>query len=155
LICSKSGGSSTADRGHLTDAQSKSPGEPPKKRNALLASYVAAAVIGGGLGASGLLPLRDLLPTSSTPLARVGYALREPAPKASPRDWAALREDIDAVRSAWSSEEPAVFELVVAVRGLYDGGNSDFKRAAELCRALKWPHCDQRALDVMKERSRP
>jgi hypothetical protein len=85
----------------------------------------------------------------------VGYVLREPAPKASPEDWAALRADVDAVRAAWKSEEPAVFELVVALRGLHDGGNSDFKRAAELCRALKWPHCDQRALDVMKERSRP
>ncbi len=112
-------------------------------------------MLGGALGASGLLPLGAELPTSSTPLARVGYALREPAPKASPGDWAALRDDVDTVRAAWKSEEPAAFDLVVALRGLYAGGNSDFARAAEICRALKWPHCDKRALDVMKERSKP
>jgi hypothetical protein len=112
-------------------------------------------VLGGVLGARGLLPFGAVFPSSSTPLARVGYALRSSEPTASAEDWAALRRDVELVRAGWKTEEPATFDLVVALRGLDAGGNSEWNRAQGLCRSLAWPHCDQRALEEMKRRSKP
>jgi hypothetical protein len=126
--------------------------EPPR---ALIATYLIAGALGGVLGARGLLPFGAVFPTSSTPLARVGYALKMSEPQASAADWTALGRDIELVRAAWKAEEPATFDLVVALRGLDAGGNSEWTRAQGLCRSLKWPHCDQRALEEMKRRSKP
>ena len=130
------------------------------RRIAFIGPYVVAAVLGYVLGARGLLPfVRFGAPSTSTPLARVGFALREENPTATADDWAALRTDVIAVRLAW--EPPPhdvlrdVLDLVVAVRGLDSGGNTDWGHAEQLCRALKWPRCDRPALEELKKRSRP
>jgi hypothetical protein len=125
-----------------------------------------AAVAGFVLGGRGLPPFGHF-PGTSTPLARVGFALREENLKATPEAWATLRVDVDAVRSGFAgpARDPervqareqarGVFDLVVAVRGLKSGGNSEWGQAEQLCRALKWPRCDRPALDELKARSRP
>jgi hypothetical protein len=142
-------------RGHLADDAKKSPAPHSQPRRALIVTYLIAGALGGVLGAQGLLPFGTVFPTSSTPLARVGYALQTSEANASAEDWTALGRDIELVRTAWKAEEPATFELVVALRGLGDRGNSEWTRAQGLCRSLKWPHCDQRALEEMKRRCKP
>ena len=77
------------------------------------------------------------------------------SPKASPAAWAALRDDVQTVREEWKTQDRAVYELVVAVRGLATDGNSDWGAAERLCRELKWPRCDRPALEALKRRSRP
>jgi hypothetical protein len=85
----------------------------------------------------------------------VGFALREDNLKAAPEAWAALGADVDTVRSGFSGQERDVLDLVTAVRGLKNAGNSDWSQAEQLCRALKWPRCDRPALEELKARSRP
>jgi len=66
-----------------------------------------------------------------------------------------LRDDVEIIRRAWKVEDRQVLDLVVALRGLESGGLTDWPRAEELCRALKWPRCDRGALEELKKRSRP
>ena len=101
------------------------------------------------------LSSRSPLTSAPTPLARVGVALQATDLKASPGAWASLRDDVRAVGAAWNAQERGVFDLVVALRGLDSGGDSDWGRAEVLCRALRWPRCDRAALDQMKDSSRP
>lgn len=119
----------------------------------LAAAYVFAAVAGYGIGVAGWLP-RGSKPESS-PLARVGYALRAENPRATPAEWELLRRDLSAVRAGWKPEERDVFDLVVAVRGLDSGGQANYQEAERLCRALRWPRCDRPALEALAERARP
>jgi hypothetical protein len=91
---------------------------------------------------------------SSTPLSRIGLVLRED-PRTPSATWSGLSADVEAVRSPLPSPEREVFELVVAVRGLDNGGNSDWSRAEQICRALAWSNCDRAALLQLKEQSRP
>lgn len=124
-------------------------------RRALIAVVVAAAALGVVLGLRGVFPFgRFVPPTDSTPLARVGYLLRNGNVNLSGRDLAALKADLDAVRATWSGEN-AAFELVVALRGLATHGEPDWTRAAELCHGLRWPRCDRPALEAIRQRSRP
>jgi len=124
-------------------------------RRALIATVVAAAALGVLLGLRGAFPFGKILPaTDSTPLARVGYALRGGPLSLSGRERAALQADLDSVRAHWSGEVPA-FELVVALRGLTTHGEPEWTRAAELCHTLRWPRCDRPALEAIRERSRP
>jgi hypothetical protein len=85
-----------------------------------------------------------------TPLGRVGRALVEGAP--GPR-WR-LRADVEALRSTFVDEQRAVFELLVGLRGFETGGSPDWGKVAERCRGLKWPRCDQAALEEMARRTR-
>jgi hypothetical protein len=121
----------------------------------LIGVYGIAALVGYVCGLHGYFPFRAAGATTSTPLARVGMALREEKPQATAGAWAALRGDVEAVRRAWRAPEPAVFDLVVALRGLNNGGVTEWSRAEELCRELKWRRCDRAALEVMKRSSRP
>jgi hypothetical protein len=129
---------------------------------ALTGTYLVAAVVGFVLGSRGLLPFSHY-PGTSTPLVRVGLALREDNLKATPEAWSALSADADAARAAFAGPAHAperdqardVFDLVVAVRGLKSAGDSDWGQAERLCRALKWPRCDRPALEELKARSRP
>jgi hypothetical protein len=84
-----------------------------------------------------------------TPLARIGLALHDA------RDDLASRDDVASVRAALQPDEWAVFDLVVALRGLEGGAHTDWGRAEALCRGLRWPRCDRPALEEMKRRSRP
>jgi hypothetical protein len=123
---------------------------------------VVGFVLGGHFSKSRLLPFGHL-PGTSTPLTRVGLALREDDLNATPEAWSALGADVDAAR--WELTGPGhapehdqardVFDLVVAVRGLKSGGDSDWGRAEQLCRSLEWPRCDHPALEELKARSRP
>jgi len=122
----------------------------------LVATYALAAVIGFVAGP------RLLDRSTSTPLARVGLALREPgvvsqaAGAAADRAaWAALRDDVEIVRRAAKAGDGDVLDLVVAVRGLASGGDSDWARAEQICRGLRWPRCDRAALEELKKRSAP
>jgi hypothetical protein len=125
-------------------------------RRALIGLYLVAAVLGYWLGTRELLPfLEHLHGTTSTPRARVGFALREQNPGASGADWARLGPDVDSVRATWSTGAPALFDLVVALRGLRSGGNTDWARAEQSCRALNWRRCDRPALEELKRRSKP
>jgi hypothetical protein len=120
------------------------------RRGALIGACVVAAVLGYVFGAGGYLsfgPFRE----TSTPLARLGYALQQDAPVVGPE----LRGDIDAVRASWTGQERDVLDLVVAVRGLAHDGESDWALAEQLCRGLNWPRCDRPALEQLKRSSRP
>jgi hypothetical protein len=117
--------------------------------------HVAAAAVGYLLGSVAQPMLATLGGGSSnTPLARVGFALRED-PHALAPEWSVLDADLQAVRAPLASPERDVFDLVVAVRGLDNGGNSDWSRAEQICRALTWPRCDRDALAQLQELSRP
>jgi hypothetical protein len=119
-------------------------------RTALIGLYLAVAVLGYVCGARGDLSFGPFRQTS-TPLARLGYALQQEAPAAS----AELGGDIDAISASWTGQERDVLDLVVAVRGLTRNGESDWVLAEQLCRGLKWPRCDRPALEELKRRSRP
>jgi hypothetical protein len=123
-------------------------------RAKLIALYAAAAGVGFWLGTSGVVGAfagRE----RGTPLARVGFALSEARPAGTPGDDAALRGDLAAVRASLQPNVRGVFDLVVALRGLENGGRADFAEAERLCRALAWRRCDQPALEVLRQRSRP
>jgi len=124
-------------------------------RGRLVAAYLGAAALGYVLGAEGALPF----PETSTPLARVGFALREPSTSKSESEssdaWAALARDVDQVRLGWTGPETATLDLVIAVRGLTSGGHPEWTRAEELCKALKWSRCDRSSLEELARRSRP
>jgi hypothetical protein len=120
-------------------------------RRALVGVYLASALIGYLLVSAGVVAL----PQAVSPLARVGFALREKSPEASAEAWARLGEDVAAVRSSWTGPEPAALDLVVAVRGLGNGGHPEWVKADELCHTLKWPRCDRLALEELARRSRP
>lgn len=123
--------------------------------SALGATYLGVLALGYALGARGLLPYGPLRASTSTPLARVGLALKSEHLPADALTSAALREDIATLRAGLSSPEREVFDLVTAVRGLNHGGNLDMPAAQQSCRALKWPRCDEPALEVLRKRSRP
>jgi hypothetical protein len=120
------------------------------------ACYLAAACVGYVAGFEELLPIGPLRASeASTPLSRVGFALRERNAGAAPQDYARLADDLAAVRSKLPPELQGVFELVFAVRGLSSGGAPDLTRAAELCRSLKWQRCDRASLEELGRRSTP
>ena len=98
---------------------------------------------------------RSPLTSAPTPLARVGVALQATDLKASPGAWASLRGDVQTVSAAWNARQRGVFDLVVALRGLGSGGDSDWGKAEVVCSALSWPRCDRAALEQMKNSSRP
>lgn len=112
-----------------------------------------AALAGYLLGAAALLPVRSS--EASTPLSRVGFALRERSTGAGPEDFALLAEDIEQVRSNLKPELRGIFDLVFAVRGLTREGAPDLSRAEELCRAAKWRRCDRASLEELGRRSTP
>ena len=121
----------------------------------LAGSYLAAAGLGyvlGSFSVPAFPPRAGGGPAASS--ARVGFALRN-EPHAPPTAWAALSPDVHAVRSSLPSPGREIFDLVVAVRGLINDGNSDWASAEQLCRALSWPRCDQASLEQLKAQSRP
>ena len=115
----------------------------------LIALYAAAALVGYVVGT------QLVGGSTSTPLARVGFVLREQNAQGGPTAWQALRRDVEAFRQASKPEERGVVDLVVALRGLDSDGVTDWGKAEQLCRALKWPRCDRASLEEMKRRSRP
>jgi hypothetical protein len=125
------------------------------RRGALVGLYLVALVSGYVLGEKGRFPWRPFPTSTSSPLARVGAALATPQLSMSAEGWAALRADVDAVRSTWDPETRAVLDLVVAVRGLTNGGKPAWVEATERCQSLRWPRCDQSALEGLRARSRP
>jgi hypothetical protein len=138
----------------VAEEQSRTLPQSRGVRAKVIAFYAAAAGFGYWLGTSGVVGAfvgRE----RGTPLARVGFALREARPAGTPADYAALRGDLAAVRAPLQREVRGVFDLVVALRGLENGGRADFAEAERLCRALEWRRCDQPALEVLRKRSRP
>jgi hypothetical protein len=123
------------------------------RRSGIVGTYLVAAALGYVLGAWELMPFgrRAVAP----PLAMVGFALRQENLEVTAGDGAALRSAVDAVRASWKGQEPPVLDLVVELRGLGSNGSTDWGRAEQLCRGLKWPRCDRPALEEMKRRSRP
>lgn len=138
----------------MSDAKSESPKCPRSVRRALVVSYAAAAAIGCLAGFSGLLPFA-FIPSSSTALSRVGFALAENDPQASPRAWEELRADVGSVRLALRPPEVDAYDLVVFVRGLESGGNAEWVKAEARCRELEWRRCEHSALEELRRRSRP
>jgi hypothetical protein len=63
------------------------------------------------------------------------------------------RIDVGAVRGALAPDSREAFDLVVVLQRLDGGGDSDWARAEQICRALKWPRCDRPALEEMQRRS--
>ena len=117
--------------------------------------YLAAAALGYLLGSLAVPAFAALTGRgSSTPLTRVGFVLREDPHAPSP-EWSVLDADLQAVRAPLASPQRDVFDLVVAVRGMDNGGSSDWSRAEQICRTLAWPRCDRDALAQLKELSRP
>lgn len=128
---------------------------PHRRSTALIAVYVGALVAGYVLGARDLLPYGPLRASTSTPLARVGLALKSDTFRSDTATASALGYDLIAVRAGLSSPEREVFDLVTALRGLKNGGKIDTAAAGQTCHELKWPRCDDQALAVLQKRSRP
>jgi hypothetical protein len=126
-----------------------------RRRTALIATYLGVAAVGYVLGARGLLPYGPLRASTSTPLARVGLALKSDSFHADTATATALSDDVAIVRAGFGSPEREVFDLVTALRGLNNGGNLDAPAAAQSCHELKMPRCDDQALAVLRKRSRP
>jgi hypothetical protein len=126
-----------------------------RSRTALFATYLLAALAGYFAGTEGAFGASKTKSGEATPLARVGFALRETAPKASPEGWERLRRDVALVHDSLPESDRTVFELVSALRGLENGGATDWDRAQRICEALAWPKCDLGALEELKKRSRP
>ena len=117
--------------------------------------YAAAAALGYLLGTLAVHALVAVPGgSSSTPLARVGFVLRD-APSAPSASWSALSAYVEAVRSSLVSPEREAFDLVAAVHGLHNGGNGDWELAERICRGLGWSRCDRTALERLKELTRP
>lgn len=115
-------------------------------------AYSSAIALGYLLGSISVFAFAALAgDSSSSALARVGFALRE-EPSAV---WVVRDADLRSARSSLASSERDAFDLVVAVRGLDNGGSSDWTRAEQLCRTLTWPRCDKEALAQLRELSRP
>src|SRR5688572_24217675 len=104
------------------------------RRGALVGLYLVALVVGYVLGERGSFPLRPFPTSAGSPLARVGVAFATEPLSLSGEGWKALRADVEAVRAAWSPERRAVLELVVAVRGLTNGGHPAWSEAEERCK---------------------
>jgi hypothetical protein len=118
--------------------------------------YAVVLVFGYLAGAHGLTEFRDSADASkTTPSARVGYVLAAPDVEASAEAWSRLAEDLRPVQAALAPHQQGVFDLVVALRGLDNGGKSNFVEAERVCRSLGWPRCDQPALEELERRSRP
>lgn len=126
------------------------------RRGLLIAVYLVAAAGGYRLGARGLLRVTNE-PRNATAdaAARVGVALGEEAPRADAVSWAALRDDIDVTRAAFPPPQRQVLDLVVAVRGIENGGQPEWTRAAEQCRALGWGRCERATLEELRKLTRP
>jgi len=125
-----------------------------RRRRTLAGVYAAALVIGYAAGTTEFLPA-SVVTGTSTPLARVGLALRDPGLTAEPEAWAHLRSDVAAARSESKPDELEAFDLVVALRGLESGGHPEWSRAETLCRGLGWQRCDRPALEEIERRSQP
>jgi hypothetical protein len=126
-----------------------------RRRTALTAAYVVAAVIGYFAGVEGAFGASKTKSAATTPRSRVGFVLREQSPSASPKSWEKLRRDVALVHDSLPEGDRAVFELVSALRGLENGGKTDWDRAQRLCEGLRWPRCDRAALQDLAQRSRP
>jgi hypothetical protein len=61
--------------------------------------------------------------------------------------------DVGAVRGALPPDSRQAFDLVVVLQRLEGGGETDWARGEQVCRALKWPRCDRPALEEMQRRS--
>lgn len=126
-----------------------------RSRAGLFAAYLAAAVVGYFAGIQGAFGSSKVSSAAATPRSRVGFALREQAPKASAKGWEKLRRDVALVHDSLPEGDRAVFELVSALRGLENGGTTEWDKAKRVCEGLKWPKCDRGALEELKKRSRP
>ncbi|HEV8547378.1 MAG TPA: hypothetical protein VGQ57_00095 [Polyangiaceae bacterium] len=126
------------------------------KLGSLLAVYGVALSAGALFGLSRGVALFDAATKStSTPLVRVGLALRDASLVLTPQERESLRADLDTVRTTWPGE-PQALDLVAALRGLTTGdGSADWARAEALCHELKWPRCDRPALELLQKRSVP
>jgi hypothetical protein len=113
----------------------------PPRRGVLAAAHAVAVLLGCVLGARGANE-------TSTPAARVGFALRQDSLHNS-------HEDLESVRRSFQPQQREVFDLVVALRGLATGGNPDWSGAEKLCRTLAWPRCERAALEQLRKSSRP
>lgn len=139
----------------MPEAKHQPRGANGRRRIVLMAVYGAAVALGYGLGLRGLLPYGPLQASTSTPHARVGWVLEQGEPRGDAASWSELRGDLETVRASFGSPEREVFDLVAALRGLGNGGQPDLARAGEICRSLKWPRCDEPALQAIRQRSRP
>jgi hypothetical protein len=63
------------------------------------------------------------------------------------------RVDVAAVRAALAPDSREAFDLAVVLQRLDGGGETDWARAEQICRGLKWPRCDRPALEEMQRRS--
>jgi hypothetical protein len=125
------------------------------RRGALLGLYLAALIVGYLLGENGSFPWHPFPAPRDSPLARVGAALATRRLSLSSEGFGELALDVEAVRAAWDPKDRPVLDLVVAVRGLTNGGNPAWSKAEQLCKTLTWPRCDRAALEVLSKRSRP
>ena len=125
-------------------------------RGTLIAVYLVAALGGYTLGGRGLLrPTPDRRDLNADAMARVGYALGAEGVSADAASWAALRDDIDVARATFPAPQRQVFDLVVSLRGIENGGQPEWSRAEEQCRALHWARCDRPTLEELRTGSRP
>jgi hypothetical protein len=126
------------------------------RRSAIVGLYLGALVVGYVCGATGVLPYDPFAKAStSTPLTRLGYAVRTDGVRASREDWAALRQDIDVVRAGLKPDQRPTFDLMIAARGLESEGQLDFGKAEVFCRSLGWQRCDRASLQELGKRARP
>jgi hypothetical protein len=126
-----------------------------RSRAGLVAAYVTAAVVGYFAGTQGAFGSSRTSSAAATPRSRVGFVLREQSPQARPKSWEKLRRDVTLVHDSLPEGDRPVFELVSALRGLENGGATEWDKARRLCEGLEWPRCGRDALEELKKRSRP
>lgn len=129
----------------------------PPTKHALGLACVSLVLVAAGyqLGALGMLPGSFSQHVALSPEARLGFALQAAPLQGDAHAWDTLRQDVQQVGDRWPAAQRAVLELLVAVRGLQNGGAPEFQRAQQLCEQLRWPRCDRVALDRLQASSAP
>ncbi len=82
-----------------------------------------------------------------SPAARVSWRM-DRTKETNGKQWPSLDEDLRAMNLRPPADD--ALRLVLALRGVDQGGLPNWRRAEQLCRGLGWPRCDRAALERMK-----
>jgi hypothetical protein len=117
----------------------------------LLGVSLVALFAGYALSVSGLF----VAASRGTAEERVGRALENSASPISDGQRQQLRSDVESVEDNLDHYAAPVFQLVVELHGLNNGGKTDWERAQALCEGLSWTRCDREELEEIQRRGRP
>jgi hypothetical protein len=130
-------------------------GRTSNSAKALAGVYVLSAGLGAWLGIEGLSAGYWETTLPLTPAARVGYALTHELPANSAAAWTQLASDLGTLKQSWPALDRPLLELVVAARGLDNSGRARRETVQHQCESLPLLRCDESALDLLMQQSRP